>query len=69
MLSFAVHARPLTAVPFSANQWSFAGFVTAMVALDQGNFPGTVYLVGAGAWSLLAAWSCWVIMDVFLFFR
>ncbi|KAG2435137.1 hypothetical protein HXX76_007222 [Chlamydomonas incerta] len=70
---FAVHTAfciwAAIAVPFSANQWSFAGFVTAMNALDKGNFPGIVYLVGAGCWSCEAAWSCWVIMDVFLHFR
>ncbi|GLI64164.1 hypothetical protein VaNZ11_007349 [Volvox africanus] len=57
------------AVPFSANQWSFAGFVTALNALDKNNSAGIVYLVGAGCWSALATWSCWVIVDVFLFFR
>ncbi|GIL45488.1 hypothetical protein Vafri_2714 [Volvox africanus] len=57
------------AVPFSANQWSFAGFVTALNALDKNNSAGIVYLVGAGCWATLATWSCWVIVDVFMFFR
>ncbi|GLC34615.1 hypothetical protein PLESTB_001242100 [Pleodorina starrii] len=70
---FAVHTAfciwATIAVPFSANQWSFAGFVTALNALDRNNFAGTVYLVGAGCWGVLATWSCWVIVDVFLHFR
>ncbi|GIL82921.1 hypothetical protein Vretimale_8427 [Volvox reticuliferus] len=57
------------AVPFSVNQWSFAGFVTALNALDKSNSVGIVYLVGAGFWAALATWSCWVIVDVFMFFR
>ncbi len=57
------------AVPFSANSWSFAGFVTAMNALDVNNFTGVIYLVGAALWSTEAAFSCWVMTDVFLFWR
>ncbi|EFJ49365.1 hypothetical protein VOLCADRAFT_80622 [Volvox carteri f. nagariensis] len=70
---FAVHTAFCTwaaiAFPFSANQWSFAGFITALNALDKNYFAGVVYLVGAGCWTVLAAWSCWVIVDVFLHFR
>lgn len=62
-------ALPTAAVPFSANSWSFAGFVTAMNALDVNNFTGVIYLVGAALWSTEAAFSCWVITDVFLFWR
>ncbi|KXZ43258.1 hypothetical protein GPECTOR_96g724 [Gonium pectorale] len=72
-LWFAVHTAfciwAAIAVPFSANQWSFAGFITAMKALDVCNFCGIIYLVGAGLWAAEAAWSVWVITDVFLFFR
>lgn len=72
-LWFALHCAfciwAAIAVPFSANSWSFAGFVTAMNALDVNNFTGVIYLVGAALWSTEAAFSCWVITDVFLFWR
>lgn len=70
---FAVHTCfciwAAIAVPFSANQWSFAGFVTAINAMDVTDFVGVIYFVGAACWTVEALFSLWVIKDVFLFFR
>ncbi|GFR40154.1 hypothetical protein Agub_g710 [Astrephomene gubernaculifera] len=72
-LWFLVHTAYCTwaaiAMPFSASQWSFAGFITAMKALDVNNFAGIIYLVGAGCWSVEAAFSWWILVDVWLYFR
>ncbi|KAG2501089.1 hypothetical protein HYH03_000907 [Edaphochlamys debaryana] len=72
-LWFALHCGfciwAAIAVPFSAERWSFAGFVTAMEALDVCNFCGIIYLIGAGLWSAEAAFCCWILVDVFLYFR
>lgn len=59
------HPSPtLAAVPFSAEAWSFAGWVTAMVALGEGVFPGVVYIIGSSLWTLEACYSLWCAKDV-----
>lgn len=57
------------AVPLSASRWSLCGWVTALVAFDEGTFPGVVYIIGAVLWTLEALWSLWCLKDSFLFFR
>jgi len=57
------------AVPFSTERWSFAGWVTAMVAFDQDVFPGVVYIIGACFWTLESLLSLWCLKDSYLFFR
>lgn len=53
-----------TAFPFSSEQWSFAGFVTAIKAFDISAFAGIIYIVGASLWTLEALFSLWVLKDV-----
>lgn len=52
------------AFPFSSEQWSFAGFVTAIKAFDISAFAGIIYIVGASLWTLEALFSLWVLKDV-----
>ncbi|MEW5304079.1 MAG: hypothetical protein WDW36_006713 [Sanguina aurantia] len=70
---FAIHVAFCTwaaiAFPFSSEQWSFAGFVTAIKAFDISAFAGIIYIVGASLWTLEALFSLWVLKDVFFFFR
>eukprot|EP00201_Polytomella_parva_P010008 CAMPEP_0175067068 /NCGR_PEP_ID=MMETSP0052_2-20121109/16878_1 /TAXON_ID=51329 ORGANISM="Polytomella parva, Strain SAG 63-3" /NCGR_SAMPLE_ID=MMETSP0052_2 /ASSEMBLY_ACC=CAM_ASM_000194 /LENGTH=385 /DNA_ID=CAMNT_0016333879 /DNA_START=115 /DNA_END=1272 /DNA_ORIENTATION=- len=70
---FAVHTAfciwAAIAVPFSANQWSFCGFLTAIKANSHGTFPAVIFWVGAGFWSAEAVFSLWVIREVWWFFR
>lgn len=57
------------AVPFSSEAWSFAGWVTAMVALGEGTFPGVVYIMGAVFWTCESIYCLWCCKDAYLFFR
>eukprot|EP00955_Chlamydomonas_euryale_P043495 352598-Chlamydomonas_euryale.AAC.28 len=61
--------RCQAAFPFSAEKWSFAGWMTAIAAFDWGDFPGVVYIIGACFWTIEAVYSLWCLKDSYLFFR
>ena len=53
------------AVPFSANKWSFAGFVTALVAFnDVSTFAGVIYIIGGCLWACESLYCLWCLKDV-----
>lgn len=66
-LAFCVFAT--IAVPFSTNQWSFSGWMTAFQAMNINEFVGGVYFIGAALWTLLTVYTCWCFKDSYLYFR
>ncbi|KAG1657711.1 hypothetical protein FOA52_002515 [Chlamydomonas sp. UWO 241] len=57
------------AFPVSSAKWSFCGWMTAIAAFDEGNFPGIIYIVGASMWTILSLYSLWCLKDSYFFFR
>lgn len=56
-------------VQINAAQWCWSGFIAGFEALDTGNFPGIIYMVGGAGWSVLALFTMWVMKDSWFFFR
>jgi hypothetical protein len=55
---------PLAGVQINAAQWCFSGFMAGFTAFEVGSFPGIIFMVGGGAWAVLAVISLWVLKDV-----
>lgn len=54
---------------FSAESWSFAGWIAAFSAFDHSSGAGVCYIIGACCWSLEATYSFWCLKDAYFFFR
>jgi len=60
-----VHPAPCAAPPILFNRWSYAGWITALVAaLPTKLIVGVFYIVGASLWTLEAVLSLWVLQLV-----
>ena len=60
-----MHPAPCAAPPILFNRWSYAGWITALVAaLPTKLIVGVFYIVGASLWTLEAVLSLWVLQLV-----